>query len=590
MKKLTRKELINDYLTFFEKNNHSIIKGSSLIPENDPSVLFTTAGMHPLVPYLLGEKHPSGNKLTNVQKCIRTTDIESVGDDSHLTFFEMLGNWSLGDYFKEDAIKYSFEYLTKVLNIPVENLAFTVFEGDDKTPKDIESYKIWKSLGIKEENIYYLDRNENFWELGSGVGPCGPCSEMFYKKDCNCKNCTCTPAENCGCFLEIWNDVFMQYNKLPNGIYENLSNKNVDTGLGVERVITVLNGYESVYDTEIFSNVKKFLSDISSVKYEDDKKSYRVIMDHIRTSVFILGDDLLETPNNVGRGYVLRRLIRRLIRFVKKLGIDKSILEDLANIVINDYKDDYKELERNKKHIIDELLKEEVKFNKTLNDGIKMYKKVTKNIKDNKIDDDSAFKLFDTFGFPIEFTIELATEDGYIVDLEGFNKKFKEHQEKSRTASSGEFKGGLADDSYETVKLHTAAHLLLAGLKKMYGNDVFQKGSNITTERLRYDFNLDHKMTNEEKTELENFVNDAINKEIDVNLEVMNYEDAIKSGAYGSFSDKYGETVKVYTIGNISKELCGGPHVKNTKELGIFKIKKEESSSSGVRRIKAVLE
>ena len=589
MEKLTRKELIDKYLKFFESKGHKIIPSASLIPENDPSVLFTTAGMHPLVPYLLGNPHPEGKRLCDVQKCIRTSDIESVGDDSHLTFFEMLGNWSLGDYFKNEMIPWSFEFLTEVLGIPKNKLYFTVFEGNEDAPKDNESYNAWLSCGVDESHIFFLSKENNWWELGSGSGPCGPDTEMFY--DTGKEKCSegCNPSCSCGKYLEIWNDVFMQF-KLNNGVYSPLEHKNVDTGMGVERTLEVLNGEKSVYDTEIFEDLKLELERLTNLKYEDNKKAFRVIMDHIRTSVFILGDDHKLSPSNTGAGYVLRRLIRRVIRYIKGLNVEGSILKELAVKVIDKSSSDYEELERNKEFIISELLKEEERFNKTLNSGLRMFNKITSHLESNAIDGTNAFKLFDTFGFPLEFTIELAEEKNLKVDVDGFNEKFKEHQEKSRTASKGEFKGGLADNSYESTKYHTLAHITLACLKEMFGPSVYQKGSNITPERLRMDFPLDHKMTDEEKAILENKINEVIKKGIDVVREEMSYDDAKKSGAEGIFTDKYGSLVSVYTIGDVSKEICGGPHVKNTSELGHAHIVKEESSSAGVRRLKIVLE
>ena len=589
MEKLTRRELIDNYLKFFESKGHKIIPSASIIPENDPTVLFTTAGMHPLVPYLLGNPHPEGKRLCDVQKCLRTSDIESVGDDSHLTFFEMLGNWSLGDYFKKEMIPWSYEFLTNVLNIPKDKLYFTVFEGNENAPKDNESYNLWLSCGIDESHIFFLSKKHNWWELGSGSGPCGPDTEMFY--DTGKPKCSesCNPSCSCGKYLEIWNDVFMEFN-CNNGVYTPLEHKNVDTGMGVERTLTVLNGEKSVYDTEIFKDVKEELERLTNLKYEDNKKSFRIVMDHIRTSIFILGDDHKLAPSNTGAGYVLRRLIRRMIRYIKGLNVEASILESLANTVIDKYSCDYEELSRNKEYIISELLKEEERFNKTLNSGLRMFNKITSHLVNNTIDGTNAFKLFDTFGFPLEFTIELAEEKNLKVDIEGFNEKFKEHQEKSRTASKGEFKGGLADNSYESTKYHTLAHITLACLKEMFGPSVYQKGSNITPERLRMDFPLDHKMTDEEKTILENKINEVIKMGIDVVREEMSYDEAKNSGAEGIFTDKYGSLVSVYTIGDVSKEICGGPHVKNTSELGHAHIVKEESSSAGVRRLKIVLE
>ncbi len=589
MEKLTRRELIDKYLNFFESKGHKIIPSASIIPENDPTVLFTTAGMHPLVPFLLGNPHPEGKRLCDVQKCLRTSDIESVGDNSHLTFFEMLGNWSLGDYFKKEMIPWSFEFLTNVLGIPKDKLYFTVFEGNEDAPKDNESYNAWLSCGVDESHIFFLNKDNNWWELGSGSGPCGPDTEMFY--DTGKEKCSesCNPSCSCGKYLEIWNDVFMEFNS-NNGTYTPLEHKNVDTGMGVERTLTVLNGEKSVYDTEVFEDVKLELERLTNLKYEDNKKAFRIIMDHIRTSVFILGDDHKLAPSNTGAGYVLRRLIRRMIRYIKGLNVEASILESLANKVIDKYSYDYEELKRNKEYIINELLKEEERFNKTLNSGLRMFNKITSHLDNNLIDGTNAFKLFDTFGFPLEFTVELADENNLKVDIDGFNEKFKEHQEKSRTASKGEFKGGLADNSYESTKYHTLAHITLACLKEMFGPSVYQKGSNITPERLRMDFPLDHKMTDDEKITLENKINEVIKMGIDVVREEMSYDEAKNSGAEGIFTDKYGSLVSVYTIGSVSKEICGGPHVKNTSELGHAHIVKEESSSAGVRRLKIVLE
>ena len=586
------KELREKYLKFFESKGHKIITSSSIVPENDPTVLFTTAGMHPLVPYLLGEHHPSGNKLTDVQKCIRTSDIDEVGDASHLTFFEMLGNWSLGAYFKEDAIKYSYEFLTskEYLNIPKEKLYFTVFAGDNDAPRDEESYNIWHSLGVDEDHLFYLPKENNFWILGSGIGPCGPDTEMFY--DTGKPKCSpnCSPACSCGKYLEIWNDVFMEFYKDEEGHLSKLKQQNVDTGMGLERTITVLNGYESVYDSEIFAGVKAKLEELSHLKYADNKASFRIIMDHLRTSIFILADDHSITPSNIGAGYVLRRLLRRMIRHLKKLGISEYVLEDLANIYILEYQDIYEELKRNKEVVFRELEKEYNKFSKTLKDGEKLFYKTIKHLDGNTLSGVDAFKLFDTFGFPIEMTVELAKENNLEVDIKGFEEAFKVHQEKSRTIDAGSFKGGLADTSETSVKYHTLAHLLLATLQEIYGKEIYQKGCNITSERIRFDFNLDHKLTDEEKIKIENRVNEMIQTNTPVTFEEIPYEKAKEEGAHGTFENKYGEVVKVYTIGNLSKEICGGPHVSNTGVLGHFKIIKEESSSAGVRRIKGILE
>lgn len=588
--KISSKELRNLYLNFFKEKNHEIIPSSSIVPENDPTVLFTTAGMHPLVPYLLGETHPNGKRLTDVQKCIRTSDIEEVGDSSHLTFFEMLGNWSLGDYFKKESISYSYEFLTEVLKIPRDKLYFTVFEGDEIAPRDLESYEAWKSVGVDEDHILFLGKEDNFWILGSGIGPCGPDTEIFY--DTGKEKCSkdCNPSCDCGKYLEIWNNVFMEFYKDEQGNLTKLKHHNVDTGMGLERIICVLNGYDSVYDSDLFINLKLKLEEISNLKYIDNLRSFRIIMDHIRTSTFILGDYHKITPSNVGAGYVLRRLIRIMIRHLKKLNVNESVLNELANVVINDYKDIYKELEDNKDFIFSELEKEYNKFTKTLKDGEKLFYKMIKHLDGNTISGADAFKLFDTFGFPIEMTKELASENNLIVDTDGFYEKFKEHQEKSKTISSGSFKGGLADNSIESTKYHTLAHLLLATLKEVISPDVIQRGCNITPERIRFDFNCDHKLTEEEKDKIEKRVNEMIKTNTDVIMEEMPYEEAKKRGVHGTFEDKYQSIVKVYTIGDLSSEICGGPHVKNTSELGTFKIIKEESSSSGVRRIKGILE
>ena len=588
--KISSKELRNLYLNFFKEKNHEIIPSSSIVPENDPTVLFTTAGMHPLVPYLLGETHPNGKRLTDVQKCIRTSDIEEVGDSSHLTFFEMLGNWSLGDYFKKESISYSYEFLTEVLKIPRDKLYFTVFEGDEIAPRDLESYEAWKSVGVDEDHIFFLGKEDNFWILGSGIGPCGPDTEIFY--DTGKEKCSkdCNPSCDCGKYLEIWNNVFMEFYKDEQGNLTKLKHHNVDTGMGLERIICVLNGYDSVYDSDLFINLKLKLEEISNLKYIDNLRSFRIIMDHIRTSTFILGDYHKITPSNVGAGYVLRRLIRIMIRHLKKLNVNEFVLNELANVVIDDYKDIYKELEDNKDFIFSELEKEYNKFTKTLKDGEKLFYKMIRHLDGNTISGKDAFKLFDTFGFPIEMTKELAGENNLIVDTDGFYEKFKEHQEKSKTISSGSFKGGLADNSIESTKYHTLAHLLLATLKEVISPDVIQRGCNITPERIRFDFNCDHKLTEEEKDKIEKRVNEMIKTNTDVIMEEMPYEEAKKRGVHGTFEDKYQSIVKVYTIGDLSSEICGGPHVKNTSELGTFKIIKEESSSSGVRRIKGILE
>ncbi len=592
MNKISAAQLRELYLNFYQEKDHKIIPSASLIPENDPTVLFTTAGMHPLVPYLLGESHPAGKRLTDVQKCIRTSDIDEVGDASHLTFFEMLGNWSLGDYFKKEAITYSYEFLTseEYLNIPKDKLYFTVFAGDDDFPKDTESYNIWQSLGVEEDHLFYLPKKNNFWILGSGIGPCGPDTEMFY--DTGKEKCSpeCNPACDCGKYLEIWNDVFMEYYKSEDGTLSKLKQQNVDTGMGLERTISVLNGLPSVYDSDIFAGIKKRLEELSNVSYEENAQSMRIIMDHVRTSTFILADDHGITPSNVGAGYVLRRLLRRTIRHLKKLNITDNVLPELAQIYIDEYQGVYSELSKNKEVVFREMTNEFNKFSKTLKDGEKLFYKTIKHLEGNVISGTDAFKLFDTFGFPIEMTIELAKENNLEVNVEEFERAFKEHQEKSRTIDAGSFKGGLADNSEESTKYHTLAHLLLATLQEIYGPDVMQKGCNITSERIRFDFNCDHKLTDEEKRKVEDRVNEMIVTNTPVTFEEIPYEQAKKEGAHGTFDSKYGDIVKVYTIGNLSKEICGGPHVENTGVLGHFKIVKEESSSAGVRRIKGILE
>ena len=585
-------ELRRKYVEFFKKRNHTEINTSSLIPENDPSVLFTTAGMHPLVPYLLGEKHPGGKRLTDVQKCLRTGDIDEVGDASHLTFFEMLGNWSLGDYFKEESIAMSYEFLTKELGIPKEKISVTCYEGDDRVPRDEETAKIWEKMGIDRDRIYFYGRGENWWGPAGQTGPCGPDTEIFYdtgKEKCGSE---CGPACSCGKYLEIWNNVFMAYNKDKDGNYTELKHKNVDTGLGFERVLTILNGKESVYDTELFTDIIGKIEEISGKKYDETTaKDFRIISDHLRASTFILGDDKEVTTSNVDQGYILRRLIRRASRELRKIGVEGNQMRNISKVIIDQYKEVYPELGRNEDFILTELEKEEQVFDKTLDKGLKAAEKIFEMIGEEDIlSGGLAFRLYDTFGFPIELTQELAEEKGKKVDIEGFEQKFKEHQEKSRQGAAQKFKGGLADHSEETTKLHTTTHLLNAALRKVLGDSVFQKGSNINPERLRFDFSFDRKMTEEEIEEVTNLVNEAIQAGLPVICEEMTVEEARKAGAIGVFGDRYDKRVKVYSIGDFSKEICGGPHVSNTSELGKFKILKEQSSSAGVRRIKAVLE
>ena len=575
------------YINFFISKGHKQIPSAPVVPENDPSVLFNTAGMQPLIPYLMGQEHPYGTRLCDYQKCIRTNDLDNIGDTYHHTFFEMLGNWSLGDYFKEEAIEWSFEFLTKVLNIPIERLAVTVFAGNDTIPFDEVSYNKWLSLGINEEKIARTI-DDNFWIAGES-GPCGPDSEMFYwRSNDEIPEKFDTEDER---WVEIWNDVFMQYNKSSDGTITELPKKNVDTGMGVERVTAILEGVNDNYESSIWKDIIELISKISNLPYKGNEQSMRIIADHLRTSVFISADYAGVKPSNVGQGYILRRLIRRAIRHAKKLGIDISSNweEEIATLIISKYEKYYNELIDNKNIVLEVLKNEKEKFNRTLEKGLREFEKVTKDNKD--IDATTAFKLYDTYGFPIELTVELAKERNINVDEEGFKDKFKAHQELSRTASAGQFKGGLSGNNEIETKYHTATHLLNAALKVVVNKDVHQKGSNITDERMRFDFSCDHKLSDEEKQKTEDLVNEWIKDGLKVTVEEMSKEDAIKSGAECMFIEKYPDIVTVYTIGdNISKELCGGPHVKNTNELGHFKIVKEEASSAGVRRIKAILE
>lgn len=574
------------YINYFVSKGHKQIPSAPVVPENDASVLFNTAGMQPLIPYLMGMAHPYGTRLCDYQKCIRTNDLDEVGDTYHHTFFEMLGNWSLGDYFKKDAITYSFEFLTKVLNIPVERLGVTVFAGNDTIPFDEESKSIWLSLGIPEERIAATSE-DNFWIAGE-TGPCGPDSEMFYWRSDDEIPKSFDPEDKR--WVEIWNDVFMQYEKKADGTVIELPKKNVDTGMGVERTTAILEGVNDNYASSIWRDVIEKIEEISGKSYKDDYFSMRIIADHIRTSVFILGDDAGVVPSNTDRGYILRRLIRRMIRHARKLNIDlNSDFEvTLAELIINKYSKYYEELSKNKERIIDELAKEKVKFSKTLEKGLKVFEKETANL--NKIDKDLAFKLYDTYGFPIELTCELAEEKNMEVDTEGFKEKFKEHQEKSRTASKGMFKGGLAGDSETETKYHTATHLLNAALKITVSEDVHQKGSNINNERMRFDFSCDHKLTSEEIKNTEDLVNKWIKEDLSVSVKEMTKEEAVKIGAEHMFIERYPDVVTVYFVGDVSKEICMGPHVKSTSEIGTFKIVKEEASSAGVRRIKAIIE
>lgn len=631
---ITSKELRKKYIEFFKGKGHAEIPSASLVPENDPTVLFTTAGMHPLVPYLLGEIHPAGKRLVNVQKCVRTGDIDDVGDSTHNTFFEMLGNWSLGDYFKNESIRWSWEFLTdkKWLGIDPKRIKVTVFEGDKDASRDEESIKIWqecyKQFGIeakvcdKEKNnapdarIFPLPKEDNWWGPAGMTGPCGPDTEIFIdlKKPVNLEKCpsgdNCRPGCKCGRYVEIWNNVFMQYNKTAEGKFVPLKQKNVDTGMGMERTLAILNEYSNVYETDVFAPIIKKIGEISKKEYGDCQKEFRIIADHIRASVFMANDGVI--PSNVERGYILRRLLRRAITKGRKLEMPENFLLPLVELVINNYKESYPELEKNKSKILNEIKNEEGKFRKALEQGMKEFErytqtiiidgKISENERRSKLDlapkelsSDAVFKLVTTFGLPMELVIEEAKERGLVVDLDMINSMIRKHQELSRTASTGKFKGGLADHSEETTSYHTATHLLLAALRKVLGEHIYQRGSNITGERMRFDFSHPQKMTKEEIKKVEDLVNEEIQKDLPITVQEMSLEDAKRLGAMGIFESKYGEKVKVYTIGDdssgiFSREICGGPHVMHTGVLGRFKIKKEEASSQGVRRIKAVLE
>ena len=653
MKSYSSKELRSLFLKFFQDHGHAAISSASVIPENDPTVLFTTAGMHPLVPYLMGAKHPAGTRLTDVQKCIRTGDIEDVGDFSHLTFFEMLGNWSLGDYFKREMIPWSWEFLTspEYLGLPKEKLAFSVFAGDEDCPRDEESAQLWRDCGVKDDHIFFLPKENNWWGPAGTTGPCGPDTEMFIITDKEPCGPNCSPACSCGRYLEIWNDVFMQYNKNAEGKFEPLSQRNVDTGMGLERTICVLNGKKSVYETDAFTDILARIAELSGRQYGSDEettKAFRIIADHMRTSTFIMGDDRGVSPSNVDQGYVLRRLIRRAVRYGMGIGMPDGFTGEIARVVINQYKDVYPELERNQAFVLEQLALEEARFAKTLRQGEKEFEKIYTNVQNTRstleailsaedkvalaqeyartrklrpspdmmpiieaanagdeqalmqaintrlstlsvMDGRSAFRLYDTYGFPIEMTIELANEKGLTVDENDFAERFKQHQATSQAGAEQRFKGGLADHSEQTARLHTATHLLHAALRKVLGPEVAQKGSNITAERLRFDFSFGRKMTAEELAEVERLVNESIAAKAPIICEEMTVAQAKEQGAIGLFESKYGERVKVYTMGSFSKEICGGPHAENTGDLGSFKIKKEESSSAGVRRIKAVI-
>ena len=653
MKNITSAQLREMFQSFMESKGHHRIQSASIIPENDPTVLFTTAGMHPLVPYLMGTPHPAGTRLTDVQKCIRTGDIEEVGDPSHLTFFEMLGNWSLGDYFKKEAISWSWEFLTspEYLGLEKDKLAFSVFAGDEDCPRDTEAHDIWRSMGVEEDQIFYLPKENNWWGPAGTTGPCGPDTEMFIIRDKAPCGPNCSPACSCGRYLEIWNDVFMQYNKQKDGTFIPLEKKNVDTGMGLERTICVLTGKKTVYETDAFTGIIAKIAELSGKGYEDDEnttRAFRVVADHLRTSTFILGDDRGVSPSNTDQGYILRRLIRRAVRYGMQLGMGEGFTAEIAQVIINQYKEVYPELERNAAFVTEQLKLEEGRFARTLKQGEKEFEKVYNNTVNTKallesiltaenkvafaqemakvkklrpspdmmpiieaanaadeaalvaavnarmaslnvLDGRSAFKLYDTFGFPIEMTIELASEKGLTVDEADFAERFKQHQEKSHQGAEQKFKGGLADHSEQTAKLHTATHLLHSALRKVLGDEVAQKGSNITAERLRFDFSFGRKMTAEELAEVERLVNVAIEAKVPVVCEEMTVPEAKEKGAIGLFESKYGEKVRTYKMGEYSFEICGGPHAENTGDLGSFKIQKEESSSAGVRRIKAVI-
>lgn len=604
---MTSNELRQKYLDFFKQKGHAIIPSASLIPENDPSVLFTMAGMHPIVPFLLGAKHPAGTRLVDSQKCIRTGDIDDVGDNRHLTFFEMLGNWSLGDYFKKEAIEWSFEFLTskEYLGLDPKRLFVTVYRGEGEVPADEESMAIWKEqfakVGIdaevsldgvwKNENtrIFALGNDDNWWGLATG-GPCGPCTEMFYdvspERGLEIGK-THEELVKGARFVEVWNDVFMQYLKSPEGAMSKLEQTNVDTGMGLERTISVINGFKNVFEIDIFQTLFAKIEELSGKKYSDNEKAFRIIADHLRAGTFILGDEKGIEPSNVDQGYVLRRLIRRAIRYGKQIGISGVFTFKVAEVVINEMGDAYPELRKNKEFIINQLVREEEKFAETLENGLREFDKLAQK---NLLNGHEAFILFSSYGFPWEMTVELASEKGIAISKEEFDAEFAKHQELSRAGAEQKFKGGLADTSVETCRLHTATHLLQAALRKILGEHVHQKGSNITVERLRFDFTHPEKVTPEQLKQAEDMVNDWIKQDIQVVCEELPYDEAVKRGAMGLFTDKYGQVVKVYTIAGASCEMCGGPHAAHTGELGHFKIQKEEASSAGVRRIKAILE
>ncbi|MBP3629876.1 MAG: alanine--tRNA ligase [Clostridia bacterium] len=607
---ISSKELRKKWLDFYISKGHTDIGAVSLIGDGTTGVMFNVAGMQPLMPYLLGAKHPSGStRLCNIQGCVRTVDIESVGDASHLTFFEMMGNWSLGDYFKKEKTAWTFELLTKEFGLDSTKILATVFEGDESAPRDEETAGYLKELGIKAENIFYLSKDGNWWELEGTTGtPCGPDNEWYYPRHDHSCGENCGPECDCGRYVEIGNDVYMQYEKTEDG-YKPLENKNVDTGFGFERMLLFLNNVNDVYQTDLFTPTISLLEKVGGLKYGEDEKTtraMRIIADHTRTAIMLIGDVNGIVPSNVGAGYILRRIMRRAIRFCRQLNLDCSVLNDIASIYIDEiYNEAYPLLVEKKQYILDEITKEVQKFEKMLIQGNKEFEKVIDGINrkrefmlkndpnavvENIINGKSAFRLYDTFGFPIELTIEMAEERGFTVDKDGFDEAFREHQEKSKTAEKGEFKGGLSEGGEMETRYHTAVHLMQAGLRKVLGDTVFQRGQNITSERARFDFSYDKPMTKEEIEAVENYVNDVVQKEVDVTMEEMSVEEAKNSGAIGIFDSKYGDVVKVYSVGDYSKEICGGPHVKNTREIGKFKIVKEQSSSAGVRRIRAEIQ
>ncbi len=586
MRKITYQELRKMWFDFYQSHEHQIIPSGSLVPENDGSVLFTTAGMQPLVPFLLGEKHPAGNRLCDIQKCVRTGDIDEVGDNSHLTFFEMMGNWSLGDYFKKEKVAWSYDFLTnpKYLGLDKNRIAVTAFAGDEVAPRDTEVVEYWKQVGIPEERIFYLPKSENWWQLATGTGPCGPDSEMFFDTGKQACSPNCNPSCDCGKYVEIGNDVYMQYViHQKDGEAVPAKQRNVDTGMGLERLLCFVNGYQTVYESEIFAPAIQIVAADCQKSYAENLKAFRVLVEHTRAATMILSDGVL--PSATGQGYVLRRLIRRAVRMANKLECSRDVYVKIIQFYREFFQGIYQIDENVTKNYLDEV----DKFSKTIEQGIREFNKILPYLKDKTLSGKTAFRLYETYGFPIELTQELATEHGLTVNMEEFEIAKTKHSELSHTASAGTFKGGLADTSEETAYLHTATHLLLAGLKKLLGKGVVQKGSNITPERLRFDFNCDHKLTADEIVFLENFVNDAIQKQIPVTYKEMSLTEAREIGAEGSFANKYGERVKVYSIGDVSTEICGGPHASNTGDLVSFKIKKEESSSAGIRRIKAVI-